>query len=190
VCPGRFSATYLLLLGIQRGSEAQVAAVDWILGKDWPVAADGAEALEDSANSGLEPTWGCTPAEHMDTSSMDTQQLLGHDAAEAIHLADTATSRAEQTPAHQARHVHRHAQQNPEEDDQGGGAAADGGGLAADEVRSLLHAFVVKSQKFSKVTGVEQLIGGLRRITQLSVVALRGALEELTGALSGVSSLP
>jgi hypothetical protein len=120
VCPGRFTASYLLLLAIQRGYEAQAAAVDWILGKDWP--ADAADGLvhggpggpADAPNSSL----GYDPALHdaHHTSSMDTQQLLGHDVAEALQLADTATSCAQQVQRQQATHAqqqHVHVSPSP-----------------------------------------------------------------------------
>jgi hypothetical protein len=87
------TATDLLLLGIQRGTEAQAEAVDWILARDWPQK--------------LQPEWtaagvggfpiisllaGQQAAQDSDTSSMDTQQVLGSTAAEAFGLLDTASS--------------------------------------------------------------------------------------------------
>jgi hypothetical protein len=109
VCPGRFSATYLLLLGVQRGTEAQAAAVDWILARDWPQGAGG----EGGDASGPIDLTGSSPKHSGnstgDSSSLDTQQVLGGAAAEAMRLADTASSRAKQTKSYQAARVRQRA---------------------------------------------------------------------------------
>jgi hypothetical protein len=103
VCPSPTTATYLLLLGIQRGYEAQAAAVDWILAKDWPQAAaagDGAGGGRDAP--GGSPNRRHSPTPDDDDSSVDTQQLLGREAAEALSLSDTASSRMKQAARYQA----------------------------------------------------------------------------------------
>jgi hypothetical protein len=106
VCPGRFTATYLLLLAIQRGAEAQAAAVDWILARDWPQGAAGAEGAAggrgDAPGGSPQPGRAPTPAEAGEDSSVDTAQLLGREAADALSLADTASSRVKQAARYQA----------------------------------------------------------------------------------------
>jgi hypothetical protein len=184
VCPGRFTATYLLLLAIQRGYEAQAAAVDWILGRDWPQGVEGVQAARGSGDSPIS-SQGATPDEEMDTSSMETQQLLGRDAAEALQLADTATSQSVRAQQQQVARAVPHGQQ----DQEGGpadGAAAGGGGQGEGDVWRLLHTFVDRCQSRGRVTGMGQLIGGLRRITRAPADELRAALEGLPRALRRV----
>lgn len=92
-CPSPTTATYVLLLGIQRGYEAQAAAVDWILARDWPQKAEPDPSLAGpigSRNSNLQA--GQEAAQDSDSTSIDTQDVLGVTAAEAIGLADTASS--------------------------------------------------------------------------------------------------
>jgi hypothetical protein len=186
--PGRFTATYLLLLGIQRGYKAQAAAVDWILGKDWPQAAGDAQTLDGNPADAPGGS-GCNPASRDgdETSSMDTQQLLGHDAAEAIHLADTATSSsnppATQVQRQPAAQPDVPAAQQPAPVAPAGDAALDSGDLLSARVWLTLRAFVAACQAHKAEACWPDALGALAVTTGLPPADLGNMLDTLQKAL-------
>jgi hypothetical protein len=210
VCPGRFFATFLLLLGIQRGYEAQAAAVDWILGKNWSTASGGAADGEEedwlmAINGNSSPLQGASD-DSEDDSSMDTQQLLGRDAADAIRLGDTASSRVQQLQLQQAAWARPHAPQRQTAAALEGGPAAaalEGGPAAADpedgaaagdpgqvtvagRVRRVLRAFVDGSRRIKGFMDLRDTIEELRSLTWLPEDKLYDALAALERALEKV----
>jgi hypothetical protein len=178
VCPGRFTATYLLLLAIQRGYEAQAAAVDWILGGDWPAAAGGAG---EDAGSPVDPTGGSpqqTNTSAKEGSSLDTQQLLGADAAEAMRLADTASSRAKHLQSYQRAAA-------------GSAAPPVAAALAAhpdmaSEVLEDIRHFVEEAQEYRSTYGFDALVQSLAGATGLSEGTLVFHLRAIRDALDAV----
>jgi hypothetical protein len=189
VCPGRFTATYLLLLAIQRGYEAQAAAVDWILGGDWPAAAGGAG---EDAGSPVDPTGGSpqqTNTSAKEGSSLDTQQLLGADAAEAMRLADTASSRAKHLQSYQdARARQRAALQRAAA---GSAAPPVAAALAAhpdmaSEVLEDIRHFVEEAQEYRSTYGFDALVQSLAGATGLSEGTLVFHLRAIRDALDAV----
>jgi hypothetical protein len=189
VCPGRFSATYLLLLAIQRGTEAQAAAVDWILGRDWPQGAGGVQEEEEGGPIDLtdaSPQHSGTSAGN--SSSLDTQQLLGSAAAEAIRLADTASSHAKRVPAYQAARARQRAALQRAE---AGRAAPGNGALPVDasigpQVRKAIRLFVEEAQEDNSMDGFPDLVYELANLTGLQEDIVETELEAIFNALDKV----
>jgi hypothetical protein len=185
--PGRFTATYLLLLAIERGYEAQAAAVDWIVGKDWPQAADTAAQQEETDEDILMGLDSSSPvnapafAGSENGSSMDTQQLLGGDAADALQLADTASSWVQQMQRHQARQAHAHAAQHRVQNATTGGTAATVGSMVAQQVRWTLGSFVEACQDHVEATFWRSALLALVNATGLHASGLTRVLEDLRG---------
>lgn len=201
VYPGRFFATFLLLLAIQRGYEAQAAAVDWIVGKDWSPTSGGAADGEEedwlmALNGNSSPLQGASDNSE-DNSSMDTQQLLGRDAADAIRLGDTASSRVQRLQLQQAAWARPHAAQwQTAAALEGGPAAADpeDGAAAGDpaevtvagRVRRVLRAFVDGSRRIEGLMDLRDTIEELESFTGMPENKLDEALAHLEWALGRV----
>jgi len=202
VCPSRFTATYLLLLAIPCGYAAQAAAVDWILGKDWPAAAGGAEedptSPVDLTGGSPQRGWRSAPTASGGSSSLDTQQLLGSTAAEAIRLTDTACSRAKHDPSYTAgRARKRTPQQRAEAGAAAGGAPAGEGGVPGrmylHSVEATIRRFVEEAQDYEFGAGIganfEEMVAELAAITGVPPHTLEVALEEIRSALHMVGAL-
>jgi hypothetical protein len=189
VWPSRLTAIYLLLLGIQRGHEAQAAAVDWILARDW--AAAGSE--EEDASSTVDLTGGSqqqSDGPAGDSSSLDTQQLLGSTAAEAMRLADTASSRAKQNPSYQAAQARQRAAQQRAD---ASGAAAGRGAVAAGPemellVRTAIQGYVNDAQMDGILDGFDDLVAELAQLTGLPEETVEAHLDEVRDTLLSVGA--
>jgi hypothetical protein len=169
VCPGRFTATYLLLLGIQRGPEAQAAAVDWILARDWP------QEVHPKDPTGGSQCVSATAFSAGDSSSLDTQQLLGGGAAAAIHLADTASSRGVQKQQHKAQQAGSQPQAAAAPEDTPGTTSA----WFAGNVRCILNTFVDTSQMAGRAMDAADAIESLAGVTGLPFDTLQDELTSL-----------
>jgi hypothetical protein len=193
-CPGRFTATYILLLAIQRGTEAQAEAVDWILGRDWPQAAqEGEDGPVDLTGSSPQRSQAPASAADGDTSSLDTQQLLGSAAAAAVGLADTASSRAKQNPSYQAARARKRAAQQHVGADVAGGAAAGGGRPPANvylySVENTVRRYLEEARDYGAVVGFAGMVEELAGTTGLPLHVLEVALGDVRTALNRVCGL-